>query len=119
MEDRVALLQQWHRFGGAMLMTHHQIANMLENKSSRTGPPLSETQYNIVKSCLQIPGADVVIVDEAHSMARPKVHVVFGVHAYIEQARITSVMKTVASTRRIALTGSPLQNHLEEYWSMV
>eukprot|EP00698_Gefionella_okellyi_P011749 TRINITY_DN3123_c0_g1_i1.p1 TRINITY_DN3123_c0_g1~~TRINITY_DN3123_c0_g1_i1.p1 ORF type:complete len:1615 (+),score=466.51 TRINITY_DN3123_c0_g1_i1:96-4940(+) len=105
--ERVGTLQEWKRRGGVMIMTYQQVANMLENKASKSGAaPLTKTQHDLVKAALQTPGADVVVVDEAHSMAQPK-------------TRITQWMKSMATRRRIALTGSPLQNHLEEYWCML
>lgn len=51
-------------------------------------------------------GADVVVVDEAHRIANP-------------QSNISEALKRIATTRRIVLTGYPLQNNLSEYWCMV
>ena len=48
-------------------------------------------------------GPDILVCDEAHIIKNTK-------------AEITQVLKLVKCQRRIALTGSPLQNNLMEYY---
>ena len=48
----------------------------------------------------------MVVADEAHIIKDPK-------------ARISEVLRGIKTIRRIALTGSPVQNNLMEYYFMV
>jgi len=48
-------------------------------------------------------GPDILVCDEAHMIKNTK-------------ADVTQALKQVKSQRRIALTGSPLQNNLMEYY---
>jgi SNF2 family DNA or RNA helicase len=50
--------------------------------------------------------ANLVIVDEAHNLKNPS-------------SKTTKRAKEIRTQRRIALTGTPLSNNLEEYWSMI
>ncbi|ODQ56125.1 hypothetical protein SAICODRAFT_51218 [Saitoella complicata NRRL Y-17804] len=52
------------------------------------------------------PGPSLVIADEAHKFKN-------------KDAKISSVTRMFETASRIALTGSPLANNLEEYWSMI
>lgn len=52
---------------------------------------------------LQHPGPDILVCDEAHMIKNRK-------------ADITQALRQVRTHRRIALTGSPLQNNLMEYY---
>jgi SNF2 family DNA or RNA helicase len=49
---------------------------------------------------------NLVIVDEAHNLKNTK-------------ASITDAARGLKTKRRIALTGTPISNNLEEYWSMI
>jgi len=51
-------------------------------------------------------GPDIVIADEAHEIKNDK-------------SLIGKLLAQVKTGSRIAMTGSPLSNHLEEYWAMM
>ena len=55
---------------------------------------------------LQNPGPDMVIVDEAHKVKNDK-------------GTLTETLSSVATMRRIAMTGTPFQNNLDEYYTMI
>lgn len=55
------------------------------------------------RGVVQDPGPDLLVCDEAHSIKNSKAHV-------------TQALMQVRTKRRIALTGSPLQNNLTEYY---
>lgn len=52
---------------------------------------------------VQDPGPDLLVCDEAHTIKNTK-------------ALVTQALMQVRTKRRIALTGSPLQNNLTEYY---
>jgi len=58
--------------------------------------------FDIVDMSLQ-DGPDILVCDEAHMIKNTK-------------ADVTQALKQVKCQRRIALTGSPLQNNLMEYY---
>lgn len=60
------------------------------------------TAVFVCTSC-QCPGPDILVCDEAHMIKNHK-------------ADITQALRQVRTHRRIALTGSPLQNNLQEYF---
>lgn len=51
-------------------------------------------------------GPEVVVVDEAHQLKE-------------EESMLCAALSGVKTRRRLALTGSPLQNNLMEYYSMI
>jgi hypothetical protein len=56
--------------------------------------------------CMLLDGPDLVIVDEAHMVKN-------------KNSSISESLSLIHTMRRVALTGSPLQNNLKEYWVMV
>lgn len=56
--------------------------------------------------CLCDPGPDLAVLDEAHRLRNRK-------------SKLVKAFSFIKTTRRILLTGYPLQNHLAEYWTMV
>jgi SNF2 family DNA or RNA helicase len=134
-KHRLNIVSQWFISGGICVMGYDMLRQLVGENSSAvptTGSftSLAETDINKTSAtsstnngaknvsahmkkvqdrfryCLINPGADLIVADEAHIIKNPK-------------TKISKIFDAMKSTVRIALTGSPLQNNLLEYWCMV
>ena len=94
----------WAQNGGILIISYSRFVRMINAAHDPTKINPYESSPSLEKILLEEP--TLVIADEAHQMKNPK--------SAINQA--ASRFKTLS---RIALTGSPLNNHLEEYHTMV
>lgn len=99
-EKRAHLLAKWRSKGGIFLIGYSAFRNLSLGRHVKDKNIASEICH-----ALQY-GPDVLVCDEAHMIKNTR-------------ADITLALKQVQTQRRIALTGSPLQNNLMEYYCMV
>jgi SNF2 family DNA or RNA helicase len=107
--DRVQDITHWAATTGILIISYDMFRNMIVNKAqSRRNSderPISDATYaNVERNLLECP--NIIIADEAHKMKNT-------------DAGISMVASRFKSTRRIALTGSPLANNLDEYFAMI
>ena len=108
---RLAEISSWFEEGGVLIMGYQMFRDLISNPKSSKGPSgAKETTFTSAQRLKAkdqlLEGANIVIADEAHILKNPT--------AQITQA--TSQFKTLT---RIALTGSPLANNVEEYYSTI
>ncbi|KAL9661427.1 hypothetical protein QQ045_026251 [Rhodiola kirilowii] len=99
-ERRAELLGKWRAKGGVFLIGYSSFRNLSLGKYMKDRHSFKE-----VCSALQ-DGPDILVCDEAHVIKNTR-------------ADVTQALKQVKCQRRVALTGSPLQNNLMEYYCMV
>ncbi|KAJ0967213.1 hypothetical protein J5N97_024130 [Dioscorea zingiberensis] len=99
-ERRAHFLEKWRAKGGVLLIGYAAFRNLSLGRHVK--------DRNIATQIFQALhyGPDILVCDEAHMIKNTK-------------ADITQALKQVKTQRRIALTGSPLQNNLMEYYCMV
>ncbi|KAJ5176989.1 uncharacterized protein N7482_002866 [Penicillium canariense] len=105
MAERLRTINSWNEEGGVLIMSYEMLRMLILNKSTKVGRSLSPEDHGMVKHCL-LSRPNIVIADEAHKLKS-------------EKSAITQVACRFESTSRIAVTGSPLANHLSEYYQMV
>ncbi|KAF2142992.1 uncharacterized protein K452DRAFT_286625 [Aplosporella prunicola CBS 121167] len=106
-EARLSKVSDWYHNGGILVMSYDMLrilATPTPTKPKIFGEDTGE-QYGLVSKQL-LEGPNIIIADEAHTIRNPA--------SKIRQTVIKFKTKT-----RIALTGSPLANNLEEYWSAI
>jgi SNF2 family DNA or RNA helicase len=107
--DRVQDIAHWASTTGILIISYDMFRNMIVNKAHQRRNaderPLSDATYAAVEGYL-LEHPNIIIADEAHKMKNT-------------DASISMVASRFKSTRRIALTGSPLANNLEEYFAMI
>ncbi|XP_062205430.1 protein CHROMATIN REMODELING 20 [Phragmites australis] len=97
---RPYLLDKWRLKGGVLLIGYSSFRNLSLGKHVKDKNTANDISYAL--QC----GPDILVCDEAHMIKN-------------RRADITQALKQVRTQRRIALTGSPLQNNLMEYYCMV
>ncbi|XP_061595930.1 transcriptional regulator ATRX-like isoform X2 [Cololabis saira] len=94
--ERLGALQRWQRDGGVMIMGYDMYRILSRHK-------ISNEEF---KRVLVDPGPDFVVCDEGHILRN-------------ENSNISRIMNVIKTQRRVVLTGTPLQNKLDEYHCMV
>ena len=104
--ERLWEIQGWQEEGGVLLLGFNIFRDLIQNKAKITGQKvLNDDQHEMVtEALLRLP--NIVVADEAHL-------------AKTAGSGINITLNRVRSMSRIALTGSPLANNLEEYHSLI
>ncbi|KAI9924460.1 hypothetical protein MW887_007087 [Aspergillus wentii] len=106
LHERLKEASNWNEEGGILIMSYDIFRALILNKATKTrGKALDEDDHKRVKEWL-LDGPNIVVADEAHKMKNLRT----GISQAASQFRTKS---------RIALTGSPLANNLEDYFTMV
>jgi hypothetical protein len=105
--ERLQKIAKWNEDGGVLIIGYDMFRNIIGNKKNKKTDmaPLTDAQHEVVMKHL-LDGPNIIIADEAHKMKNPT-------------AAITLAAKQFKSNSRIALTGSPLANNVEEYFAMI
>ncbi|KAJ9461811.1 Protein CHROMATIN REMODELING 20 [Diplonema papillatum] len=101
--QRAAVVAEWDRSGGLLFMGYEAYLNLVGDKAKQK---IGSATYSALKKALARPGPDILICDEGH-----RIKTSFSATAM--------VLKKIATQKRVSLTGTPLQNHLMEYFSML
>ena len=131
MRENLIKLQNWAYKGGVLIIGYDMLKRLVgdipekggrqlkmaggSSSSSSSSPSLSAKDKKEAKiremhveawRYLINPGPDLVVCDEAHAIKN-------------KDSKLFNLLTKMKSLRRIALTGSPLQNNLLEYWAMM
>lgn len=100
--ERFTKIRKWNKEGGVLLVGYEMLRTIVEKKGVSG---LDKQQHSLMEGWL-LEGPNLVVADEAHTLRNSNSHI----------HKIASSFRTA---RRIALTGSPLPNSLQEYYWMV
>ena len=97
-KERLAIIEEWNKDRGALLISTHMFKDIVAADS-----PIVEYQQ---MSELLRKKTSVVIVDEAQELRN-------------HDSKLSRAVRRIDTRARIALTGSPLSNNLDEYWNLL
>lgn len=110
LERRIAAVRAWYLSGGVLIsISPDIIADQTVGYSQFRTLLLKvndEEHKKTLREALVDPGPELVIADEAHIISN-------------KNSKISRLIGEINTFSRIATTGSPLSNHLEEYWAMM
>jgi len=93
-------IESWAQEGGVLLLSYERFRTLLAPKN----PTEIADLHHMEELLLETPS--IIVADEAHKLKNV-------------DSKLAKVAKRFRSRSRIALTGSPLNNHLEEYHQMI
>lgn len=93
--QRVRAFNEWKTNGGVLLAGYEMLLNVAKCIGTTSQEVWNPSSY-----------VDLLVCDEAHRLKS-------------ENLQIANVLRSFNPLRRLLITGTPLQNHLKEYWAMV
>ena len=100
LKTRIRTMEFWDEDGGILLSGYDMFRNFCVGKKIK-----SKKKKDKIFEILVDPGAQFVICDEGHVMRNSK-------------SGLSKCLNLIGTRRRIVLTGTPLQNNLQEYYCM-
>ncbi|XP_040063022.1 transcriptional regulator ATRX [Ixodes scapularis] len=100
--SRVKTLEYWQKKGGVMIIGYDMFRRLTNEKAMGVSKKIKER----LRKALLDPGPDIVVCDEGHILKSDK-------------TSLSIAMNSLRTCRRIVLSGTPLQNNLQEYHCMV
>lgn len=97
---RLEVLERWHRKGGVAIIGYDMFRRLVNTKGK------SKKLQERFRKVLLDPGPSLVICDEGHVLKN-------------DTTGLSKAISELKTGRRIVLTGTPLQNNLQEYHCMV
>lgn len=98
-------MKEWHLEGGVLILSYEKFLSLtgIQNKRKKGQNFRNESKQfkNEIFSALIYPGPDLVVCDEGHRLKK-------------SSAQTTIAFNQINTSRRIILTGTPMQNNLEE-----
>lgn len=105
-QERLYEIEAWKDGGGVLLLGFHVFRDLVLNKANSSGKrALDVDQHQMVEDAL-LNRPNLIVADEAHCTKG----LTTGINHSINRLK---------SMSRIALTGSPLANNLEEYYTLI
>ncbi|KAM8714868.1 hypothetical protein ACLKA7_001991 [Drosophila subpalustris] len=112
--DKLRVLEEWSlsstNRAGCLLVGYEAFRTLVFYHSYKNRGNLSSSKLesirDLVNKYLLEPGADLVVCDEGHIIKNSK-------------SAISLAVAKIITPKRIILTGTPIQNNLKEYYSMV
>ncbi|KIX98199.1 uncharacterized protein Z520_06279 [Fonsecaea multimorphosa CBS 102226] len=98
--DNIQTILAWSKQGGVLLIGYERFRRFITDSIKAKGNVLVDLEHILLEE------PNLVIADEAHTLKNAK-------------SKISQIAKRLKTTSRIALSGSPLNNYLEEYHTMV
>lgn len=112
MGDRLRKIQAWNDEGGVLLMGYSTFKDLICDDSAKVAHPNKEKTARVTMSehsnvnYILTQRPTLIVADEAHTFKSSK-------------SALNRAMSLFKSKSRVALTGSPLNNNLEEYFTMI
>lgn len=94
--ERVNKINEWHTDGGVLIMGYDMYRNLTSESCK-----LKKRERESIQTSLVDPGPDLVVCDEGHLLKNSK-------------TSLSKAVNRIRTLRRIVLTGTPLQNNLNE-----
>ena len=102
-EARYTKLLRWHRDGGVLLIGYEALALLFKDVEKKRTDGSWPKDNKLFQPGGQI---DLVICDEGHRLKT-------------QGLQVHSALLALNPDRRLVISGTPLQNHMMEYWAMV
>lgn len=93
---RIESLGTWRREGGTLLVGYEMFRQLVTSADAGS----------VVLEALCDPGPGLVVLDEAHRLKEPK-------------SQLYRALRRVKTSRRLLVSGYPVQNRLDEYFALV
>ena len=105
-EERLDIIDSWAESGGVLVMGYSLFKKFAkETHAGNTSEGQGHTRAAKTAERL-LNNASIVVADEAHAMKK-------------DDGKLNKACSRLRTTTRLALTGSPLANHVQEYYAMI
>ncbi|KAK1080264.1 hypothetical protein LTR33_005683 [Friedmanniomyces endolithicus] len=100
--NQMIAMEDWYRLGGVLLLGYSMLRAFTDRKGKKSQHELDGDRLDKIL----LDGPEIVVADEAHNLKNPK-------------SKISGVASNFRTHTRIALTGTPMSNDVDEIYALI